>query len=142
MEVVNPDLRKNKPQLLHREGYYAKESCEVFAVRAVALLPRGLSPGEKDPDRFRAFSLVAGGSGRWKTGLQAVSVYFGRKLQGNGIKPLNPKSVPTAIGWSDLTLTVLDTLVIPSNPGPLVVGVCQVKFSVCSDTRATVVAPV
>jgi VWFA-related protein len=26
IEVVNPDLRKNKPQLLYREGYYAKKS--------------------------------------------------------------------------------------------------------------------
>ena len=26
IEVVNPDLRKNKPQLLYRQGYYAKKS--------------------------------------------------------------------------------------------------------------------
>jgi VWFA-related protein len=26
IEVINPDLRKNKPQLLYRQGYYAKKS--------------------------------------------------------------------------------------------------------------------
>jgi hypothetical protein len=41
------------------------------------------------------------------------------------MKPLNPKSEPTATGWSEVTLTVNDTLVNPSESGAEVVGLTQ-----------------
>ena len=44
--------------------------------------------------------------------------YFGNRLQGTGEK-LPSKLVPTAIGWSETTRTVVDTLVW-SRPGGFV----------------------
>jgi hypothetical protein len=40
---------------------------------------------------------------------EAIQSYFGNRLQGSALKPLNWKSEPTAIGWSETTLTVVDT---------------------------------
>jgi hypothetical protein len=54
-----------------------------------------------------------------------TSAYFGSKLHWLGMSPLNSKFAPTTIGLSDVTLTEMATLVTPSNPGPLVVGITQ-----------------
>ena len=65
--------------------------------------------------------------------------YLGRRLQGSGLKPLHWKSEPTTIGWSEVTLTAVDTF------GPSVglsVGVCQVTIKVFEGATDTVAPPV
>jgi hypothetical protein len=64
--------------------------------------------------------------------------YLGRGLQGSGLKPLNWKSEPTTIGWSDVTLTDADTL---GPPGGLSCGICHVTIFVCADAKASVEPP-
>ena len=71
----------------------------------------------------------------------ATGIYFGKRLQGIGWKPLNTKSAPTAIGWSEVTLTEKETLVTPSNPGPPVVGVTKGMFLVLAAASGDVAAP-
>lgn len=64
--------------------------------------------------------------------------YFGNKLQGSGWK-LNWKSEPTATGWSEVTVTVAETLGARSG---LSVGMTQVTIIVFRDDTGTVALPV
>src|SRR5215471_12725367 len=65
--------------------------------------------------------------------------YFGNKLHGRLWNPLNWKSDPTAIGWSETTWTLADTFAPPSGES---VGVCQVTISVFNEPTETVLLPV
>lgn len=65
--------------------------------------------------------------------------YGCRKLQGSGMKPLNWKLEPTAMGWSDTTRTVKATLVMASGT---VCGMTQVTFRVLAEGTDTVALPV
>src|SRR2546428_10259377 len=74
-------------------------------------------------------------------GFLLLECYFGNKLHCLGICPLKPKFIPTTIGWSEDTLMLMPTSVKPSNPGPPVVGVVQLRSRVCAAFSVTVLAP-
>src|SRR5260370_9776124 len=88
-------------------------------------------------DKIRKALTVQGLSYYRKNKTELDEDYLATRLQGIGWKPLNTKSAPTAIGWSDVTLTLNETFVT----GSVVSGVLNGTARVFPAPIAPVLAP-